>query len=164
MGIKKIKPKAGQESVWDYPRPPRLEPVKEHLRIVFNGVEIVSTNKAYRVLETSHPPTYYLPLADFKQGVLEQSKRKSFCEFKGEAIYYDVVCHDLKASQAAWGYPKAKGNFESIKDCVSVYAHAMEACYVNDEPVQAQEGDFYGGWITSKVVGPFKGASGTWGW
>lgn len=164
MSSKKVKPKAGQESVWDYPRPPRLEPVKEHLRIVFNGEVIVDTNKAFRVLETSHPPTYYLPIADFKKGVLQAVERKSFCEYKGLAVYFDMVLDEKIATEAAWGYPEAKDDFTPIKDCVSVYAHMMEACYVNDEKVRPQDGDFYGGWITSKIVGPFKGAIGTWGW
>lgn len=164
MKIKKIKPGLGQESVWDYPRPPAIEPFKGHLRIIFAGEVIVDTNRAFRVLETSHPPTYYLPIDDFKEGVLFPAQKTSFCEFKGMASYYDIKSDLQGVPQAAWGYPKADGRFEPIKGCVSVYAHVMEACYVNDEKVKAQEGDFYGGWITSDIVGPFKGAPRTWGW
>lgn len=164
MKIKRIKPGPGQESVWDYPRPPAIEPFKGHLRIVFAGEVIVDTNRAFRVLETSHPPTYYLPIEDFKEGVLFPAQRTSFCEFKGMARYYDIKSDLQGVPQAAWGYPKAKDRFEPIRNCVSVYAHLMDACFVNGEKVQAQEGDFYGGWITSDIVGPFKGARGTWGW
>lgn len=162
--IKKVKPGPVQESVWDYPRPPKLEAFSGHLRIVLAGEVIAATNRAYRVLETSHPPTYYLPKADFQTGVLVPIARSSFCEYKGAASYFDMTLNGQTATQAAWGYPKAKGRSSPIRDCVSVYAHLMDACYVNDEKVQAQEGDFYGGWITGNITGPFKGAPGTWGW
>ncbi|MEQ8238361.1 MAG: DUF427 domain-containing protein [Cyclobacteriaceae bacterium] len=164
MNIKKIKPLPGQESVWDYPRPPAIEPFSGHLRIIFQGEIIVDTNKAFRVLETSHPPSYYLPIADFKSGTLRKIAGSSYCEWKGMAEYYEIEVNGMKAKKCAWGYPNPNIKFAAIKDHVSVYAHMMEACYVNDEKVQAQEGDFYGGWITSKIVGPFKGGAGTWGW
>ena len=162
--MKKIKPKAGQESVWDYPRPPRLEPFNGHIRIVFNKEIILDTNQALRILETSHPPTYYLPIGHFLPGVLQDTPGTSFCEFKGSAAYYDVVLKGKTAARAAWHYPYVQGAYGALKDHVAVYAHLMDTCYVNDEAVQAQEGDFYGGWITSNVVGPFKGGAGTWGW
>lgn len=164
MSIKRIAPKPGQESVWDYPRPPRLEPTTRHLRIVFDGEVIADSNRAYRVLETSHPPTYYIPIADFKQGVLVPARGVSHCEFKGTAHYFDILSKNQCATRAAWGYPQPLKPFEVLHGTVSVYAHKMEACFVNDEKVKSQEGDFYGGWITSDIVGPFKGAPGTWGW
>jgi len=160
----RVKPKPGQESVWDYPRPPRLEKFNGHISILFNDQTILDTNRAFRVLETSHPPTYYLPIADFKQGVLQPVAKKSFCEFKGMASYWDLVCQGRTAKQAAWGYANPNHRYKALIDTVSVYAHMMDACFVNDEKVQAQEGSFYGGWITSIIVGPFKGGTGTWGW
>ena len=162
--VTRIKPEKGQESVWDYPRPPRCEAFPGHIRIVFDGEPILDTNKAYRVLETSHPPTYYLPIADFKPDVLLPVAGTSYCEFKGQAAYYEIKTRNKTAPRSAWGYPNAKGSFSPIREMVAVYAHMMDSCYVNDEKVQAQEGDFYGGWITSNIVGPFKGGTGTWGW
>jgi uncharacterized protein (DUF427 family) len=162
--MKKVKPKKGQESVWDYPRPPALEQVNTPLRIYLNGEVIANTNHAYRVLETSHPPTYYLPISDFIKGTLIKKTHTSACEFKGVAVYYDIKQGRELAENAAWGYPEPTEAFKALKDHVAVYAHKMEECYVGDEKVQPQEGDFYGGWITAKIVGPFKGTKGTWGW
>jgi len=164
MQIKKIKPKAGQESVWDYPRPPKLELFNGHIRIVFNKIIIIDTHQAYRVLETSHPPTYYLPIDQFKKGIFVPNSGTSFCEFKGMASYYDIELNGKKALNSAWYYTWPNASYGAIKNTVSIYAHLMDACYVNGEKVKAQEGDFYGGWITSNIVGPFKGGSGTWGW
>ena len=162
--IKRIKPKPGQESVWDYPRPPAIEPVSEHLKIVFDGVEIANSNKSFRILETSHPPTYYLPVSSFVEGSLLPTVRTSFCEFKGVANYYHVKANSEVAEFAAWGYSNPNPQYGDLKDHVSVYASRMQSCFVGEEKVEAQEGDFYGGWITSRVVGPFKGGLGTWGW
>jgi len=159
-----ITPEPGQESVWDYPRPPRLEAVSEHLRIVFCGEKIASTTDGFRVLETSHPPVYYLPPDDFTAHALEPVAGQSFCEFKGIAAYWDVVSGDKRAARSAWSYPDPAPGFAPIRNFVAVYASQMDTCYVGNEQVQAQEGDFYGGWITSRVVGPFKGAPGTRGW
>lgn len=164
MGIKKIKPQPGQESVWDYPRPPRLEKFSGHVRIIFNNEVICDSNRACRILETSHPPTYYIPISDFVSDILQKTSKQSFCEFKGMASYYHVVSKGKIANQAAWGYLKPNSKYPELKDTVAVYAHMMDECYVNDEKVQAQAGDFYGGWITSNIVGPFKGGLGTWGW
>lgn len=162
--MKKIKPKPGQESVWDYPRPPGIEQFNGHIRIIFNQEIILDTHRAWRILETSHPPTYYLPKEDFRSGVLQGVQGISNCEFKGSARYYDIILRNKTAPGAAWEYSQARGVYNALKDHVAVYAHRMDRCYVNDEVVQAQEGDFYGGWITSNIVGPFKGAAGTWGW
>ena len=160
---KKIKPGPGQESVWDYPRPPRLESVKGHIRIVLGGNVIVDSSRCLRILETSHPPTYYIPAEDFEEGTLHETDGSSFCEFKGLAHYYDIKSGGLIAQNAGWGYKEPSKAYPQLKNTVAVYAHQMDACYVNDELVQAQEGDFYGGWITKAIVGPFKGGIGTFG-
>lgn len=159
-----ISPQPGQESVWDYPRPPRLEPTDKHIRIVFNGVTIVDTHKAMRVLETSHPPTYYSPPEDIRQEYLIPSARSTFCEWKGQGSYYTVKVGDKEAIDVAWYYAHPTPAFSAIENYVAFYAAPMDACYVNDETVIPQPGQFYGGWITSDVVGPFKGEAGSWGW
>lgn len=159
-----VKPGPGQESVWDYPRPPRLEKVAERLRVEFGGRTILDTTGGYRVLETSHPPTYYMPIAEFEPGVLIPAGGGSFCEWKGAARYFDIVVGSHRAPRAAWGYPGAKGAFAAIADFVALYAGPMEACWVGDERASPQPGGFYGGWVTSKIVGPIKGEPGTMGW
>ena len=164
MSRDRIAPGPGQESVWDYPRPPRLEESPLHIEIVFNGVTIADTHRAQRVLETSHPPVYYLPPADIKMEHLVITPQRSFCEWKGNAVYYTVVVGDKEVRLAAWGYPTPTPAFAAIQYYIAFYAHMMDACYVNGERVQPQPGNFYGGWITSNIVGPFKGAPGTWGW
>jgi uncharacterized protein (DUF427 family) len=162
---KPIKPKAGQESVWDYPRPPRLEPVRKTLRIEFAGQVIAETNRGYRVLETSHPPVYYVPPEDVRTEYLRpHAGRRTFCEWKGQAEYWDLHLGDKKSLMAAWSYPEPSASFQPIQDYLAFYPSKVDACYVDGERVQAQEGDFYGGWITSNIVGPFKGGAGTWGW
>lgn len=162
---KKIKPQAGQESVWDYPRPPRLERTNRHLKVVVDGQVIAETSNAYRMLETSHPPTYYFPPEDVRTDLLlKRLNNSSFCEFKGRAVYWDIVTENAEKQAAAWSYPQPSGTYEAIKDYLSFYASRVDACYVDGEKVQAQQGDFYGGWITADIVGPFKGGAGTWGW
>jgi len=162
---KRIAPKTGQESVWDYPRPPRLERTDKRLVIDCFGERIADTTKAYRVLETSHPPVYYLPMEALRMDLLQQRKDKtSFCEFKGRAVYWDIVTPAGRRDAAAWSYPDPTPAFAPIKDHLAFYASRVDACYVDGERVQAQEGDFYGGWITTDIVGPFKGGAGTWGW
>ncbi|MEQ9548860.1 DUF427 domain-containing protein [Coleofasciculus sp. G2-EDA-02] len=164
MKPNRITPEPGQESVWDYPRPPRLEETTKHIRVIFNGIAIADTRRAKRVLETSHPPSYYIPPEDIKLEHLPKTERKSFCEWKGMAGYADVVVGDKRAANAGWYYPEPTPEFSSIKDHFSFYASKMDACYVDDELVQSQPGDFYGGWITKDIVGPFKGGAGTMGW
>ncbi len=164
MAITRIEPKPGQESVWDYPRPPRLEDSKKHVQVIFNGVVIADTLRAKRVLETSHPPVYYIPPEDIKLEYLSQTARQTFCEFKGGASYYTVTVGNKSADNAAWFYPEPDADYAGLKNYVAFYPGRMEACFVNEEQVQAQPGDFYGGWITSEIVGPFKGGAGTWGW
>ncbi len=152
------------ESVWDYPRPPRLEPTARRLRIEFNGVLLLDTTRAYRVLETSHPPVYYVPPEDVRMEYLTPSTSSSYCEFKGLARYYDVAVEGRSARHAAWAYPQPTAGFEAMAGYLSFYAGKMDACFVDDERVQPQEGDFYGGWITADLRGPFKGGPGTLGW
>ncbi|MCL1474155.1 DUF427 domain-containing protein [Argonema antarcticum] len=164
MNRQRIQPRPDQESVWDYPRPPRLEDSAKHIQIVFNGIAIVDTHQAKRVLETSHPPNYYIPHTDIKMEYLVRQNRSSFCEWKGHAGYYTIIVGDKQAPNAAWFYPDPTSAFASIKDYVAFYPGLMDVCYLNGERVQPQPGDFYGGWITSEIVGPFKGAPGTWGW
>jgi len=164
MTPSRIAPQPGQESVWDYPRPPRLEPSHRHIRIVFAGETLVDTHGAFRVLETSHPPVYYIPLSDIRQEFLAQTPSHSFCEWKGTASYYSVCVGDKEAADAGWFYPQPTPAFAPIAGSVAFYPSRMEACFVDDERVQAQPGDFYGGWITTDIAGPFKGAPGTRGW
>jgi uncharacterized protein (DUF427 family) len=153
-----------QESVWDYPRPPALEHSKKQIRIEFGGEIIADTTDAKRVLETSHPPVYYLPPEDINMDYLEEISGSSYCEWKGQAHYYDVVVGDKRAQKAAWSYANPNQRFAAIKDHIAFYPHKMDACYVDDEQARAQEGSFYGGWITDDIVGPFKGGAGTVGW
>jgi uncharacterized protein (DUF427 family) len=153
-----------KESVWDYPRPPRVEPVSSHIVVVHNGVTIVSTNSAARVLETSHPPTYYLPIADFIDGVLLPVSGNTVCEFKGIASYFDLDIAGQRINRAAWIYENPSAGYAALAGKVALYASQVDLCQVGDEPVIPQEGDFYGGWITSNIEGPFKGAPGTLGW
>ena len=163
--IRRIAPGPGQESVWDYPRPPRVEAVSKRLRVVFNGITIADTHHGFRVLETSHPPCYYLPQADIRMEYLTQvPDYGTFCEFKGGAVYWDLLLDGRAVSKVAWSYPAPAPGFEVIRDHLAFYASRVDACFVDEEQVQAQAGDFYGGWITRSVVGPFKGGVGTFGW
>ncbi|CAN5463822.1 DUF427 domain-containing protein [soil metagenome] len=155
---------ASPESAWDYPRPPRVEPTLERVVIRLGGQVIVDTTDAIRVLETSHPPGYYLPRSAFADGVLEPAMGSSVCEYKGQALYLSLSSGDVLAERAAWYYPQPALGYEVLADRVAVYPRAMDSCEVDGEVVVAQEGGFYGGWITSRVVGPFKGAAGTMGW
>ena len=153
-----------QESVWDYPRPPRLEEFTGRIRMVFNGKTVANTTNAKRVLETSHPPVYYIPPDDIDSDFLKTTEGESWCEWKGTARYFDIECGDMRAEKAAWYYPRPTQKFASIAGHVAFYSDLMDACYVNDELVRSQPGRFYGGWITSNILGPFKGGSGTSGW
>ena len=153
-----------KESVWDYPRPPRVEPSTQLIRVVFNGTTIAETNRALRVLETSHPPVYYIPPGDVQQQLLSPTAHHSYCEYKGQASYYSVKVGNKVSENAAWSYHQPSTGYESLKDHLAFYPGRVDACYVDDEHVRAQEGDFYGGWITSAIEGPFKGGSGTAGW
>ena len=161
---KRIQPGPGQESVWDYPRPPRLEDSAKHIQVICNGITIADTRRAKRILETSHPPVYYIPPEDVKQEYFQLTSRSTFCEWKGQAAYYTISVGDKSIPHAAWYYPHPTVPYTSIANYIAIYPGKMDACYVNGEKVQAQEGDFYGGWITDEIVGPFKGGAGTFGW
>lgn len=157
-------PGPGQESVWDYPRPPRVERVTAPVTIRLGEQLIVESRDVVRVLETSHPPVYYIPIADFAPGSLVDADGSSFCEFKGTARYLDVLGGGQVRSAAAWNYPHPSPGYEVLRDRVAVYAQQMDECTVDREVVTPQPGDFYGGWITRSVVGPFKGSPGSFGW
>ena len=153
-----------QESVWDYPRPPRVEPETRTVRIVLGGITIATTNRAFRVLETSHPPGIYVPPEAFARGSLGPNPKQTVCEWKGMAAYWDLSGGEVTRTAAAWSYPDPNPGFDAIAGYISVYPGRVDACYLDDELVRAQEGSFYGGWITDDIVGPFKGAPGTTGW
>ena len=153
-----------QESVWDYPRPPRLEPEPRPVKILFNGETVVKSSRAARVLETSHPPNIYVPFEDVAQGILERNSQRTTCEWKGTADYWNVRVGGLAAPAAAWSYARPRPGYETLVGFVSFYPGLMEACYLGNELVTPQPGQFYGGWITGDITGPFKGGEGTWAW
>jgi len=161
---KPIKPCKGQESVWDYPRPPRLERFPKRLQVISSGVLVADSKRTWRVLETSHPPVYYIPPDNINLSYLRPARRSSWCEWKGQASYYDVIVNGKVAPRAAWSYAQPMAAFSSIKDYIAFYAWAMDACLVDGQVARPQPGNFYGGWITDDVVGPFKGEPGSWGW
>jgi len=150
--------------VWDYPRPPRLERVAARLVVELGGAVVADTTAGYRVLETSHPPTYYLPSDDWAPGALEPAAGGSFCEWKGQAVYWTVVGGHRREDAAAWSYPEPTPPFAGLRDHVAVYCARTDRCTVDGEVATPQPGGFYGGWVTTKVVGPFKGVPGSWGW
>lgn len=162
--IERIEPGPGQESVWDYPRPPRIEPVSKRIRVVFNGETIADSARTIRVLETSHPPVFYIPKDDIRMNLLARTATETYCEWKGSATYWTLTVGDRTAPDAAWSYERPIAGFESIQGHLAFYATRVDACYVDDEAVQTQEGGFYGGWVTREIVGPFKGPAGTRGW
>jgi uncharacterized protein (DUF427 family) len=164
MHPQRIAPGPGEESVWDYPRPPALERTSSRLRVEFAGVTIADTTNGYRVLETSQPPAYYLPPADVAMEHLVATSHRTFCEWKGQAHYYSVVVGGDEATNAVWSYSRPTTPFLPVKDYLAFYPQHMDACFVDGEQVQANEGGFYGGWITSKIIGPFKGGAGSAGW
>lgn len=150
--------------MWDYPRPPRVERITQRAVIRLGGEVVVDTDDIVRVLETSHPPVYYLPIAAFAEGALLGAAGSSFCEFKGSARYFDVRGGGVTARRAAWHYPSPSAGFEVLTGRVAVYARPMDVCELGGEAVTPQPGEFYGGWITSGVAGPFKGIPGSFGW
>ncbi|GAA0583514.1 DUF427 domain-containing protein [Paractinoplanes ferrugineus] len=153
------------ESVWDYPRPPRLERTDARVTITHAGQLIADSDHCWRVLETSHPPVYYVPRADLADGVLQPGAGRSLCEFKGVAGYWDVVVAGApRVERAGWSYERPTPGFAEIAGAVAFYPSRVDECRVAGELVRAQEGDFYGGWITDGITGPFKGGPGTMGW
>jgi uncharacterized protein (DUF427 family) len=154
----------GQESVWDYPRPPKLEEVAEEVEVFFAGRSIAYTEAPLRVLETSHPPVYYVPPDSVDEGVLEPNGRTTDCEYKGQARYFDLVVGDQRSKDAAWTYDDPAPGYEAMAGYVAFYPGRVETALLDGEAVQPQPGGFYGGWITTAVVGPFKGLTGSADW
>ena len=152
------------EDVWSYPRPPAIQAVTLPVRIDFGGATIAATTQAWRVLETTHPPVYYLPRAAFSGCVIEPAPGRSHCEWKGEARYWTIVAAGRRAERAAWSYADPAPAYAAITGHLAVYAGAMDACFVGDEQVTPQPGGFYGGWVTTDLKGPFKGVPGSMGW
>ena len=163
-GVVPVKPGPGQESVWDYPRPPRVEPVPERVRVVVDGVTVAETERALRVLETSGPPVYYIPPEDVRTDLLRPSPHKSVCEWKGNAAYHTLQLGERTIHNVAWSYREPLPGYEQIRDHLAFYAGLVDEAYVGDERVTPQPGRFYGGWITSRIVGPFKGEPGSSDW
>jgi uncharacterized protein (DUF427 family) len=164
MSSRRIAPGPGQESVWDYPRPPRLEPTTRHLVVRCGGIVLAETRRGWRVLETSHPPVYYFPPQDVQLAYLRPSQRSSYCEWKGQAKYWSVMVGDRLLQDVAWCYPEPTPSFRPIAQHLAFYAGPMDECLVDGMIVTPQPGGFYGGWITPDVVGPFKGEPGTLFW
>ena len=154
----------GQESVWSFPRPAIAEPTSAHVLIFHGGTIVADTRAAVRTLETSHPPSYYIPRDDIAPGLLRRAGGGSFCEWKGEAIYWDVVIDDRVLPRVGWSYPHPTPAFAALRDHVAFYAGPFDRCSVDGEPVVPQAGAFYGGWVTSRLAGPFKGGPETLGW
>ena len=159
-----IKPAPGQESVWDYPRPPRLDRVRKTVTVTFAGQVVAQASEAIRVLETSHAPTVYLPPGSFMDGSLIPSARTTFCEFKGAAAYAHLEAGGQRAEHAVWWYPNPTPGFEAIAGWPTVYPSRVDRILFGDDVVKPVGGDFYGSWVTPDVVGPFKGGPGTEGW
>jgi uncharacterized protein (DUF427 family) len=152
------------ENVWDYPRPPALVRCERRVRIELGGITIADSTRALRVLETSHPPTIYVPRADVAEGVLRATAHTSFCEWKGRAAYEDVAAGGRLVERGAWHYPDPAAPYAALAGHVSFYPGRMDGAWLGAERVRAQPGDFYGGWITRDLRGPYKGGAGTAGW
>jgi uncharacterized protein (DUF427 family) len=153
------------ENVWDYPRPPRVEPLSRHVRVELAGRELASSGRALRVLETSHPPTVYIPPRDVRmEWLVESPGRRTWCEFKGQATYLDAVVGGHRVAAVGWRYRHPAPGYEALTDHIALYPGRVDGAWLDGERVQAQPGDFYGGWITADLTGPFKGGPGTLGW
>lgn len=157
-------PGPNRESAWDYPRPPAVEPCSRHIQIIIDGKTLADTTRSYRVLETSHPPVYYLPMDDISMDHLKKTAGGSFCEWKGYASYFAYMSNGIEIADLAWSYAQPSEKFAAIRNHLAFYAHKADGCYVDGEQVKPQDGNFYGGWITDDIVGPFKGGPGTLGW
>jgi len=160
----RVVPGPGQESVWDYPRPPRVEPVPERIRIVVDGITIADSTAALRVLETAGAPVYFVPPADIRLDLLRPTDHHSVCEWKGLASYWSIVLPGRVIANAAWSYPEPMAGYEAIRDHLAFYAWQVDEAWVGDELATPQPGRFYGGWVTSRIVGPIKGGPGSFGW
>lgn len=153
------------EHVWDYPRPPSLVPCDRRVRVILDGVVLVDSSRALRVLETSHPPTIYVPPGHVHgEHLAPAPARPTWCEFKGAARYLDAIVNRRRVESVAWTFPEPAPGYEDLRDHVAFYPGRVDEAWLGDERVAAQAGDFYGGWISADLVGPFKGAPGTLGW
>jgi uncharacterized protein (DUF427 family) len=148
------------ESVWDYPRPPAVEPSTKHVRVEHGGETIADSERALRVLETSQPPAYYIPPTDVRLDLLTPHVRRTLCEWKGQAQYWTVN----GSRAAAWSYSPPPERYAALRDYVAFYPQKVDACFVGEDRVEPNAGDFYGGWVTGDISGPFKGGPGTAGW
>ena len=153
-----------KENVWDYPRPAICQPHIGTIEVILDNKTLAKTDNAIRVIETSHPPTYYFPPEDVKKNLLNENNHRSYCEWKGKASYLDLNMNKQRVLNIAWYYSCPKKEFLLIKNFISFYASKTQKCFVNGEIVKKQDGDFYGGWITNNLTGPFKGALGTLDW
>jgi uncharacterized protein (DUF427 family) len=158
-----VVPGPGQVSVWDYPRPPKVAFDTREVVVRWGDIEVARTSRAVLVLETAHPPTYYLPWSDVAQYLLQPTAGGSVCEWKGPAKYWTLAEGSRRLPKVAWSYPEPMAGAEAISDCVAFYAESLQ-CTVGGEAVLPQPGGFYGGWITPELVGPFKGVAGSSGW
>lgn len=157
-------PGPGQESVWDYPRPAICEPTPRRIQIIHRGITLADSTSAWRTLETSHPPTYYIPPADIAMAHLAPNPRRSLCEWKGQAHYWDVTLGGDHFTAAAWSYPAPTPAFMPIADFIAFYPEPFDQCLVDDAVITPQPGGFYGGWISPYEAGPFKGGPGSRFW
>jgi uncharacterized protein (DUF427 family) len=163
-GVEPVVPEPGQESVWDYPRPPRVERVPERIRVVVEGVTVADSSHALRVLETAGAPMYYVPREDVRMDLLEPSSHTTVCEWKGAARYHTLSVGDRRITDMAWSYPRPNRGYEAIRDHLAFYAAKVDEAWVGAERATPQPGGFYGGWVTSRIVGPIKGEPGSNGW
>jgi uncharacterized protein (DUF427 family) len=148
-----------RESVWDYPRPPKVEKTSKKIQVIFQEVTIAETVRAKRVLQTGQAPVYYIPQEDVKMEYVISTPKSSTCEFKGKAVYYDIKVGSKTVAAAGWSYPEPTQGYEEIKDHIAFYPRLMDACYVDGERVTPEPGEYFGGWITSDILGPFEGQS-----
>lgn len=163
-GVVPVVPGPGQESVWDYPRPPRVEPVAARIRVVVGDHVLADSTRAVRVLETAGAPVYYVPIADVDESHLDPSARWSFCEWKGSASYVDYAHDGRRIEGIGWRYEHPNAGYEELADRIAFYAGRVDEAWVGDERATPQPGGFYGGWVTSAIVGPIKGEAGSEGW
>jgi len=163
-GVVPVEPGPGQESVWDYPRPPRVEAVHVRVRAIVDGRPLGDSLRALRVLETAGAPVYYLPPDDVDRERLRPNLRSTVCEWKGRATYVDLVDGSRRIADVGWSYADPRPGFEAIRDHVAFYAAKLDEAWVGDERAEPQPGGFYGGWVTPAIVGPIKGEPGSWGW
>jgi uncharacterized protein (DUF427 family) len=163
-GVTPVVPGPGQESVWDYPRPPRIEPLPERVWVVIDGVVVADATGAYRVLETAGAPVYFVPRGDVRVDLLHASQHTSVCEWKGTASYWSFGAGAAGRRDVAWSYERPNPGYEAIAGCVAFYASRVDEAWVGDERATPQPGGYYGGWVTSRIVGPIKGGPGSWSW